>query len=104
MDFPSWVGPRVRRGSEKAKLTVQVLDCEDVVPAQDKVLAEFFIVGRHQGTLDGRVLQSQGVPNLVCCHDEQVATLAAVQGPSLITVKMGLPTAGEECMGQGPPW
>lgn len=97
--------PRRNRGRlGKARLTVQVLDGQDVIPAEDKILAELLVVGRHQGTLDGGVLQPQRVADLVCHHDEEVAPFAAVQGPALGAVKVGFSAQGEEGVSQGTSW
>lgn len=88
----------------EARLTVQVLDSQDVIPAEDKILAELLVVGRHQGALDGGVLQPQRVADLVCHHDEEVAPFAAVQGPALSAVEVGFSTPGEEGVSQGASW
>lgn len=88
----------------EARLTVQVLDSQDVIPAEDKILAELLVVRGHQGTLDGRVLQPQRVPDLVGHHDEEVSPFAAVQGPALGAVKVGFSSPGEEGVSQGTSW
>lgn len=88
----------------EAGLTVQALDGQDVIPAEDKILAELLVVGRHQGTLDRGVLQPQGVPHLVGHHDEEVAPFAAVQGPALGAVKVRFSSPGQEGVSQGTSW
>ena len=88
----------------EARLTIQVLDSQDVIPAEDKILAELLVVGRHQGTLDRGVLQPQRVADLVCHHDEEVAPFAAVQGPALGAVEVGFSALGEEGVSQGSSW
>lgn len=94
--------PRDARGG--ARLTIQVLDSQDVIPAEDEILAELLVVGRHQGALDGGVLQPQRVADLVCHHDEEVAPFATVQGPALGTVEVGFSASGEEGVSQGTSW
>lgn len=88
----------------KARLTIQVLDGQDIIPAEDKILAELLVVGRHQGTLDRGVLQPQRVADLVCHHDEEVAPFATAQGPALGAVEVGFSAPGEEGVSQGTSW
>lgn len=88
----------------ETRLTIQVLNGQDVIPAEDKILAELLVVGGHEGALDGRVLQPQRVPHLMGHHDEEVAPFAAVQGPALGTVKVGFSSPGEEGVSQGTSW
>lgn len=88
----------------EARLTVQILNGQDIIPAEDKILAELLVVGRHQGTLHRGVLQAQGVPHLVGHHDEEVPSLAAVQGPALGAVKVRFSSPGEEGVSQGTSW
>lgn len=85
-------------------LTIQVLDGQDVIPAEDEVLAELLVVGGHEGAPGGGVLQPQRVADLVRHHHEEVAPLAAAQGPALGAVEVGFSTAGEEGVGQGTSW
>lgn len=88
----------------ETRLTIQVLDGQNVIPAEDKILAELLVVRRHQGALDGGVLQPQRVADLMCHHDEQVSSFAAVQGPALSAVEMGFSAPGEEGVSQGTSW
>jgi len=88
----------------EAKLTVQILDSQDVIPAEDKILAELLVVGRHQGALDRGVLQPQRVPDLMCHHNEEVASFATVQGPALGAVEVGFSAPGKEGVSQGTSW
>uniref|UniRef100_A0A8B9IQA9 Peptidase S54 rhomboid domain-containing protein n=1 Tax=Anser cygnoides TaxID=8845 RepID=A0A8B9IQA9_ANSCY len=45
--------PRSNRCVGEAMLTVQVLDGQDVIPAEDEVLAELLVVGGHEGAPGG---------------------------------------------------
>lgn len=84
----------------QCSLTVQLLHCDDVIPAQHQAAAQLPVVGRHQGVTDGRVLQSQGVSDLVGRHHEQVVSLVSVERPPLGHVEVGLAAAGQEGVSQ----
>lgn len=88
----------------KNQLTVQLLHCHDVVPAQHQAAAELPVVRWHQSVTDRRVLQSQSVSDLVGGHHEQVVSFVSVQRPPLCHVEVGFAPTRQEGVSQGSSW
>lgn len=82
-------------------LTVELLNCNDVIPAEHQAATQLPVVGGHESMADGGVLQSQSVADLMSGHHEQVVALVSVEGPPLCTVKVGLASPRQEGMSQG---
>lgn len=81
--------------------TIELLNCDDVAPAEHQAAAQLPVVRGHEGVADGGVLQPQSVADLVGGHHEQVVALVAVEGPPLCAVKVGLASPGQEGVSQG---
>lgn len=105
LSFGHWISTHPTLASQsKHVLTVQLLHCKDVVPAQDQAAAQLPVVRRHQSMPHGGVLQAQSVSDLMGGHHEQVVALVSIQRPSLRHVEVGFSSARQEGVSQRPTW
>lgn len=83
-------------GGQGRRLTVEALNCQHVVPAEQRVAAQPLVVGRHERARRGRVRQAERVADFVRQHHEQVAPTAAAQGPVLVLVEVSFAPARQK--------